>query len=245
MTSDDQAIYSTSVPKPWLIGEQSSDGASLLWVEQLFPASVMAAARDLVLNPEALVLDRDADSVDGSPTLEVMWMMEGKFLHPALADIFRETVETRLVPLIQRSPELHGLADGRRLVLCEALLRVYEDGQRRVHPAHYDRDALVTAMLEIDTRCNEALLDHAPVEHPHLPDDGKSMVVASNRTGVHGFEGLGFYVQPGAHVNSRMPIVMAPGDVIAHSFDLQHGVEVSSGRRCSVIFWFVDSAGNA
>ena len=30
-------------------------------------------------------------------------------------------------------------------------------------------------------------------------------------------------------------------DVIAHSFDLQHGVEVASGRRVSVIFWFTDN----
>ena len=35
------------------------------------------------------------------------------------------------------------------LVLCEALVRTYDEGQRRVHPAHYDGDALVTAVLEL------------------------------------------------------------------------------------------------
>ena len=37
-------------------------------------------------------------------------------------------------------------------------------------------------------------------------------------------------------------VAQAPGDVVAHSFDLQHGVQVTAGRRCSVIFWFTDSA---
>ena len=36
----------------------------------------------------------------------------------------------------------------------------------------------------------------------------------------------GFYVQPGPHAASRLPIALAPGDLIAHSFDTQHGVEV-------------------
>lgn len=55
------------------------------------------------------------------------------------------------------------------------------------------------------------------------------------------YSGPGFYVQPGAHVSTRVPVPMAPGDVVAHSFDLQHGVEVHGGRRCSVIMWFTDS----
>ena len=78
-------------------------------------------------------------------------------------------------------------------MLCEALVRYYEDGRRRVHPAHFDADALVTAVFEVS------------------PPDG--------------FEG-GFYVQPGAHVSSRLPVRLEAGEVIAHSFDLQHGVEV-------------------
>ena len=34
----------------------------------------------------------------------------------------------------------------------------------------------------------------------------------------------------------------SPGDVLAHSFDLQHGVEVTAGRRASVVFWFTSCA---
>lgn len=83
-------------------------------------------------------------------------------------------------------------------MLCEALVRYYEDGRRRVHPAHFDADALVTAVFEVS------------------PPDG--------------FEG-GFYVQPGAHVSSRLPVRLEAGEVIAHSFDLQHGVEVPFSAR--------------
>ena len=41
----------------------------------------------------------------------------------------------------------------------------------------------------------------------------------------------GFYVQPGPHAASRLPIALAPGDLIAHSFDMQHGVEVPPAER--------------
>ena len=58
---------------------------------------------------------------------------------------------------------------------------------------------------------------------------------------ARGFAGDGFYVQAGAHVSSRQPVQMRPGDVCAHSFDLQHGVDVSGGHRVSVILWFADS----
>ena len=158
-----------------------------------------------------LKFDRDADSVDGSPTFEVSWVREGKHSHPGLFRIFKQTIDEKLTPLIRSISELHGMSDSQGLVLCDALVRIYEEGQRRQHPAHYDSQALVTAVLEIDTGCG-------------------------------GFEGPGFYIQPDAHVSSRLPITMSPGDVIAHSFDLQHGVEVHSGSRCSVIFWFADSA---
>ena len=49
-----------------------------------------------------------------------------------------------------------------------------------------------------------------------------------------------FYIQSGAHVSTRVPIALAPGDLIAHSYDTQHGVHVAKGRRVSVILWFTD-----
>ena len=52
----------------------------------------------------------------------------------------------RLGHVLRDSP-LHRGAD---LVLCEALVRIYGDGQRLTHPAHYDADALVTCLFEVD-----------------------------------------------------------------------------------------------
>lgn len=52
----------------------------------------------------------------------------------------------------------------------------------------------------------------------------------------------GLYVQPGADVASRMFFRIEPGDLVVHSFDLQHGVHVWKGIRYSLIFWIKDSA---
>lgn len=230
------SVRVTTIPKPWLRRKPGdyatpSTGSTLVVAEQLFPREVMAEARRLAMATDAagrpvLQFDQDADSVDGAPTYEVSWVRNGCYTNKQLADIFRSSVETRLLPLIRRLPELHGMsdADGRRLVLCEALLRMYREGERRVVPAHYDSDALVTAVVEID--CS-------------------SSAAASQQEGglrASGFGGPGFYVQEGAHVSSRRPVHLAPGDVAAHSYDLQHGVDVRAGQRCSVIFWFSDSA---
>ena len=38
-------------------------------------------------------------------------------------------------------------------VLCEALVRVYQDGQRLVHPAHFDGDAMFTASADLRRTC--------------------------------------------------------------------------------------------
>jgi len=71
--------------------------------------------------------------------------------------------------------------------------------------------------------------------------DGQALV-----TGIFGlcdpceYEG-GLYVQPEAHGSSRMFFRIEPGDLLVHSFDLQHGVFVWSGVRYSMVFWIKDS----
>ena len=191
---EEGAVWSTAVPKPWkkaAVG--ASNGAQMLRAERLVSPEVLSSARALL---PGLRFDRDADSVDRSPTFELRWVHAGRYTHRGLENVFKETVETRILPLLRNSSLLSHISGlSGELVLCEALIRVYEEGARRVHPAHYDADALVTAVLEIDT----------------------------SSEGAPSFEGAGFYVQPGAHVSSRIPITMGSGDVIAHSFDLQHG----------------------
>eukprot|EP00929_Paragymnodinium_shiwhaense_P104272 TRINITY_DN68536_c0_g1_i1.p1 TRINITY_DN68536_c0_g1~~TRINITY_DN68536_c0_g1_i1.p1 ORF type:complete len:451 (+),score=70.81 TRINITY_DN68536_c0_g1_i1:49-1401(+) len=51
----------------------------------------------------------------------------------------------------------------------------------------------------------------------------------------------GLYLQPEAHASSRRFFRIQPGDVVFHSFDLEHGVFVWEGVRYSVIFWLKDS----
>ena len=187
------------VPTPW----KGAD-ALVLRARDIVPTDVLDAVRTLL---PRLSYDRDEDSVDGKPAFQVQFVRDGRFVHRQLGAMLEETLTTRLLPLLRRSRLLEGKAAD--LVLCEALLRVYDEGHRRVHPAHYDADALCTAMFEVDAA------DDAPPA---------------------------FFVQAGAHVSSRAPVALGRGDVVAHSFDVQHGVDVRHGRRCSVIMWFTDSA---
>lgn len=198
----------TRVPKPWQHGATEEDGALLLHASGVVEPSVRQAVRQLL---PRLNFDRDSDSVDGNPSFEIRWVRGGQYTHGPLRDVLSGMVEEKLLPLLRASP----LGAHRELVLCEALVRIYDDGQRRVHPAHYDADALVTAVMEIDVQ-----------------DDSSQ---------APSYTGPGFFVQPGAHVDTRLSVRVEPGDVVAHSFDLQHGVEVHAGRRCSVVLWFTDS----
>lgn len=49
----------------------------------------------------------------------------------------------------------------------------------------------------------------------------------------------GLYLQPKG-LDSRRYCDLQVGDLLLHRFDLAHGVEVLSGQRFSVIFWFKD-----
>lgn len=55
-----------------------------------------------------------------------------------------------------------------------------------------------------------------------------------------GIEG-GLYLQPEPHISSRVFFRMEPGDLVVHSFDLQHGVHVWKGVRYSLVLWVKDS----
>ena len=262
-------ISCTRVPKPWKSAEAQAaadSGAVLVHARAVFPADVMARARALL---PTLEFDRDPDSVDGRPTFEIRWAHDGKFTHAGLAAVFGPSVEARLLPMLRRTPLAlptagvgtkddsssgsdsgsgGGGGGGGQLVLCQALLRVYDDGQRRTHPAHFDSDALVTAVIELDATATApgASATTAAAATAAAAAAAAPAAAATTAGCAAGFEGHGFYVQPGAHVSTRVPLPMSPGsgDVVAHSFDLQHGVETTAGRRASVIFWFVDAPGS-
>lgn len=71
--------------------------------------------------------------------------------------------------------------------------------------------------------------------------DGHAFITALlGLTPPEDYEG-GIYLQPEAAVSSRTFLYLEPGDLVAHSFDLQHGVHVWKGERYSLIFWVKDS----
>ena len=108
------------------------EAAGLVVAKKLVGDDVLRAA---CVEIAKLRFDRDADSVDGSPTFEVSWVRQGKYCHSGLARVFKQTIEEKLTPLIRSVSHLHGMADSRGLVLCDALVRSYDEGQRRQHPA--------------------------------------------------------------------------------------------------------------
>lgn len=54
------------------------------------------------------------------------------------------------------------------------------------------------------------------------------------------YEG-GLYLQPGPSADSRLFPRIEPGDLLVHSFDLQHGVHLAEGVRYSLVLWLKDS----
>ncbi|CAE8616012.1 unnamed protein product [Polarella glacialis] len=71
--------------------------------------------------------------------------------------------------------------------------------------------------------------------------DGHAFVTAVlGLSSADEYEG-GLYLQPEPDVASRTFFRIEPGDLVVHSFDLQHGVHVWKGVRYSLIFWIKDS----
>lgn len=54
------------------------------------------------------------------------------------------------------------------------------------------------------------------------------------------YEG-GLFLQPGPSAHSRFFPRIGQGDLLTHSFDIQHGVHLSRGTRYSLILWMKDS----
>lgn len=71
--------------------------------------------------------------------------------------------------------------------------------------------------------------------------DGHAFITAVlGLSPVEDYQG-GLYLQPEAGVASRTFLRIEPGDLVVHSFDLQHGVHTWKGCRYSLIFWVKDS----
>ena len=95
--------------------------------------------------------------------------------------------------------------------LCSVLLRRYKPKERRRVQSHFDRNAIVTAVVTLN----------GGLEPP-------------------AFDG-GLFLQRTASATSRQYFATSRKDAVFHSYDLNHGVEVHNGTRFSAIFWFSDT----
>lgn len=161
-------------------------------------AALMGVIVDLVPSLTKL------DSTDRLPAYETYVRNHGVDLDP---------VATKLAPLISRMtaqarslykehcPECH---------LCTVLLRRYQRSERMRVPSHFDRNALITAVVSL----NGGLSPPA-------------------------FDG-GLFLQRTERASSRVFVGTNSTDAVFHSYDLNHGVEVLRGTRYSAVFWFSD-----
>lgn len=147
------------------------------------------------------------DSTDGLPAFETYVLNHGKGTHPLTVGS-----NAQLAPMLERMtafarrnyecPACH---------LCSVLLRRYMTSERvRVH-SHFDRNAIVTAVISLNG-------GFAPPA----------------------FEG-GFFLQRTARASSREFLKSNRTSAVFHSYDLNHGVELLRGTRYSSIFWWSDT----
>lgn len=120
-------------------------------------------------------LDRDPDSVDNEPTLEYYLERSGTFrgitgikgkpdsqpltfkarlaTREKLAAIARPIMQERILPLVnQRYREACRVnGEGGQCRVCHSLIRKYSQGERVIHPTHFDIQALVTVVIPLAT----------------------------------------------------------------------------------------------
>jgi len=126
-----------------------------------------------------------ADSVDKLPSHEYYienYADGGPFAGDALVNLSHSVIEMRLLPYIRQKyacPQCRS---------CVSLVRRYQAGERMSHPAHYDRQAFITAMISltssgtdftgglyvrslpgteqfVDTQAGEAIIHQSDLEH--------------------------------------------------------------------------------
>ena len=87
------------------------------------------------------------DSVDGRPAHEVYAIARGKDQHPEICAFLRPLIHNRVLPFIKRVLQIE------QPTICTALIRRYQPGARRLHPAHFDAHALATVVVSLSDAC--------------------------------------------------------------------------------------------
>ncbi len=103
--------------------------------------------------------------------------------------------------------------------LCNVLARRYLPGERRAVPEHRDINAFATAVLTLNA-------DEFSGGYYVCSYDG-------GRRGGQGSQTIGRHLH----------LPLRTGDVLVHSADVMHGVNVTRGERYSLVGWFKDRPG--
>lgn len=153
------------------------------------------------LNDDSL-FNKDADSVDGKPTDEMILLRDGKLAPPT---------RTEIIPLLwhaqqvfeQVSAYVRQKLNCPKCEVCTSLVRKYGNGSvRQGVLMHFDEKALATAIISLD----------------HSDDYEGGLVVKSPSLAL------------------RLA-TLEQGDLILHSYDLLHAVDIRKGTRRSLIMW--------
>lgn len=212
---------------------------------QLLP-SLLTAAEVEALHAAALrcgAYGTEADSVDRAPTHQAYVFEDGKPTVGAaeVARLLRPILEERLLPYVRAR------YDCAHACVADVILRRYRPAERTRLGLHYDVEAFATAILPLSAqRAEGAGVEGAGAEGAGADGagaDGAAEPALSPRSssGLSSYSG-GLFVQGGASRASRRLVRFeAPGDVLVHQFDLQHGVEVEDGERYALAIWFADA----
>ena len=174
--------------------------------------------------------DGAADSVDGGPAWYASLMSQGQVAsgvaETRIMELMQPAIDETIMPLVRDG---FGRTD---LHVCEAFVRVYtRDGESSPAP---------TANTVVGRTAGGAADGGGGVATGRMSIASHydslafaTVVVSLNPNEYNG----GIYLQAGAHAASRRMVEMQAGDVLVHGHDMMHGVEVTSGRRYSLVLW--------
>ena len=156
-----------------------------------------AEVTELLEISRRLSYSEQPDSVDGRPAHELYAIERGQAQHPELCFLLRPVIHHRVLPAVRRYLGIEPLA------ICTALLRRYQPGARRLHPAHFDAHALATVVVSL----SEASAYEGGLyvqSSAHFPD--RLFVPLARGTSLH---------------SSTCCSPVCTGDAFAHTFDLR------------------------
>lgn len=201
-----------------------TSGRLMHLLPHLLSESEIAALHAAAVECEAYD-ESEADTVDKAPTFQASIFEDGDVAAAgAVADLLEPILAERILPYVRARFACANACVG------DALLRRYRQGERTSLNLHYDIQAFATVIIPLSLQ-----------QPPPAASQDERAAPADHGSSLSTYSG-GLFVQGGASRDSRRLVRFASaGDCLVHQFDLQHGVQVSSGTRYAIAVWFYDS----